>query len=315
MLRQDHRLELVLPRVVNERPELTWDWLAQADALYLQRPALPEHLVCARQARTMGLKVWIDWDDDIIAVRRSNPGYAMYARPEVQVAVRELGQVAHVISVSTAELGRAVTRQGIDQAKVTVVPNACPWGFSDKPRQQIVTWRGTRHHFESLAMALPAIREIANDPEFTQWEWHFLGEIPWEMYEAIPGDRLKHHQGRGIYQYMELFSQLAPLVHIVPLAPNDFNRAKSDLAWLEASAAGAITIAPDWEEWQRPGVVRYGDMRDFADKIRELLKSNRADASKFSPRVIESRQYIEQQRRPDFVNRQRWDVLNNLIAG
>jgi hypothetical protein len=44
---------------------------------------------------------------------------------------------------------------------------------------------------------------------------------------------------------------------MVPLHVSDFNRAKSNIGWIEAVHAGAITVAPDFQEWRRPGVINY----------------------------------------------------------
>lgn len=311
MLRQEPRLSLVQPKFTNDRPELTWDWLAQTDLLFMQRPGLPEHVACTRMAKSMGLKVWLDWDDDNLSVRRSNPTYPIYARPEVRTAIQNLAQLADIVSVSTVRLAQVFGQLGA--AKVVVIPNACHWSFSQEPRRRAISWRGTKHHFENLTMALPQIGKIANDQEFTEWEWHFLGEIPRELHEAVPEKKLKHHQGRGIFPYMENFAQIAPWVNIAPLPRNDFNLAKSNLAWLEASAVGAITLAPDWDEWLRPGIVNYGGPEDFSLHLKQLLRDFDTHHALPHLNVDLSRKCICEEYLIEHINRSRWAVLNEYL--
>ena len=66
---------------------------------------------------------------------------------------------------------------------------------------------------------------------------------------------------------------------VVPLKDNLFNHAKSNLAWIEATCAGAMTLAPDWPEWRRPGVSNYESPLNFKKLLRERLEACRSAAA------------------------------------
>ena len=123
---------------------------------------------------------------------------------------------------------------------------------------------------------------------------------------------MKHHPGRPIFSYMELLRQVSPWVNIVPLARNDFNLAKSNLAWLEGSAIGAATLAPKWEEWLRPGVVNYDGPHEFSNRLKGLLdKFGEQDQnSSVLHNVNDSRHCISEEHTLEHINRMRWEILN-----
>jgi hypothetical protein len=110
--------------------------------------------------------------------------------------------------------------------------------------------------------------------------------------------------------YMDAFARLGPWLHIVPLANNGFNRSKSNLAWLEATAAGAVVLAPALEEWQRPGIVNYKDASDFGNKLSRLMDEFNAPGC--HPNVTLSRAYIRENLSLRCLNAQRWEILNEL---
>lgn len=291
--------------------ELSWNWLMPCDAVLVQRPWLPMHVQVMVQAHMMGLPVWIDWDDDYAAVHPSNPSYRVFANCGEMLDRATV--VADIISVSTDEIGRRRCERTKTMSKVRVIPNAAQFPGCDlnKPRMRRVCWRGGASHEFDLLNFLPVLVEIAKDKQFSYWDWCFLGDVPWQVLELMPRDRLVSDFGAEPYLYMEAMNKLMPWVHIVPLANTPFNPAKSNLAWIEASLAGAIVLAPDWQEWRRPGIANYQDKADFKEKLQAILKcyvSNKGahPSAQFSQRWILENLSLSK------VNEQRWDILNQL---
>jgi hypothetical protein len=64
------------------------------------------------------------------------------------------------------------------------------------------------------------------------------------------------HPG-GLIEYFYYLRSKKWDVFFVSLEDNTFNRCKSNIAHLEAFSAGAITVAPHWEEWNVAGVLNY----------------------------------------------------------
>lgn len=328
MARQDRRLEIELCPEQNGQQQITWNWIARNDILFLQRPFRPIDVHAAVLARMMNRPIWIDWDDDLTCLHTCNVHAHLYPPEEMRQRMGKLISLADVVTVTTdalkkrcEELGGmergmergSVTRSGFQH--IRVIPNACHWPFSSAKRERRVTWRGGHSHDMDVLEYLPAIAELARLPQFSLWKWCFLGEPPWQVREAIPADRFEQWADQP-HMYMPAFGYLGPWVNIVPLKDTVFNRSKSNLAWIEGTAAGAITLAPDWDEWKRPGVVNYSN-GNFPDKLKTLLNSyptrgeGHGDGDNNPSRI--SRTYITENLLLDHINQQRWQILRELI--
>lgn len=311
MERQDRRLKLLPYTKGPEGLELGWNWLARADALFVQRPWLKEHAQLIVQAKMMGRPVWVDWDDDYASVHPSNTGYAVFHGCDE--ILEHVVQMADVISVSVQEIADRRARKNKLHGKFRTVPNAAQWPLVplEKARKRRVTWRGGASHTFDLLQVLSQLHEVSRYPQFSNWEWCFLGDVPWEVEAAIPRENLVADFGADPYLYMEAMSKLLSWVHIVPLADIPFNPAKSNLAWIEATIAGSVVIAPAWPEWRRPGIMNYGRKGDFGQVLVDTMKAFAEHTC--HPAVLESRDFIKAELTLEKVNVLRWQIINEIL--
>jgi hypothetical protein len=70
-------------------------------------------------------------------------------------------------------------------------------------------------------------------------------------------------------KYFKWLANTAPRIMMVPLADTAFNRCKSNIAWLEATGAGAAVLAPAWPEWG--SCYWYQGPDDFASVLESML--------------------------------------------
>ena len=312
-------LELIAPRKDAKGWQLTWDWVASCDAVLLQRPATAAYLQLAKLVKAMGRKLWVEWDDDYTCIPVSNASFSEYNAEDLRPRLKELCWLADVVTVATPELARRLPR--VAEGNTVMIPNACmpvhrangqPLPFMDDKREKRVSWRGTDTHDEDVGTILPALAELSRLPQFSKWLWHWSGGMPWQVHDAIPRERLEQSPFCGPVFFVPMLAVFAPFIHLAPLKLNRFNLCKSNLAWIEATCAGAVVVAPDSEEWQRPGVVNYTDWRDFRDKLRKLMEE--WDGGKLHPNVALSRKFIEENLLLEKVNELRWGVIRTLMA-
>lgn len=345
MSKQDRRLELVLPPMGNDGWSLTWAWLKSCDGLFLQRPYRPEEAKAAQMARMMGLPVWVDWDDDLLSLPIYNPRLELYPPQHVGPMLAKFCGMANYITVSTREIANrriahfsevakqqdlpnsVQTRFAAEVAeKIQVLPNACMWPMTGGPRVRRISWRGWGNHDADLLDMLPFIKEIADRPQHSRWKWTMIGEFPWQVMEAIPETNLENDPGADPYLYLQILQQCRPFVHIVPLRDNPFNRCRSNLAWIEATAAGAVVIAPDWPEWHRPGVINYSNGEGFKRALTNVMEQftlgvpvSKGGKEKSDERdeehgnVKQSREWIEKNILLKDLNEVRWGILNKMV--
>ena len=111
---------------------------------------------------------------------------------------------------------------------------------------------------------------------------------------------------------ISILNEAAPFIHLVPLAPNRFNEAKSNCSWLEATAAGAMVIAPGFlPEFVRPGIRNYTTGQAFVEAVKAAMVEWRDGA--MHPNVEISRKDI---RRAGLLlsetNKVRWKIVKSL---
>jgi hypothetical protein len=331
MRQEDPRLEIVLPPQAGGHWDLNWSWIAGCDALFLQRPHTKAEARAAVMAKMMGKPVWVDWDDDLTCVPIYNHNHHLFDPDQVLPVLNHLCKLADVVTCSTTEVKRrreeeadhltpALSPKGGEGGKFQVIPNACMWPMAGGPRERRILWRGGNNHEGDLMFALPALVAEARRPQNSLWKWLFVGDICWQVVDEMPSEQLELDQGADPFLYMQILQHSAPYAVIAPLRDNAFNRCRSNLAWLEGTAAGAVVIAPDWEEWHRPGVINYTDAEALRRQLRGVMEQyalgvgangERAEHSN----VAMSRAFIEANLTMKTVNEKRWEILNRMIAG
>lgn len=287
-----------------------WTHMSQADAVFLQRPAGMNHLNICRFAKQMGLPLWLDYDDDFLDVPPWNPCHNLYRKEEVIYSIREICKLANVISVSTPEL-----KAKLDQwcSDVRVVPNAHnDYLFRDFPKFEeqsaIVFWRGSKTHRHDLNLAAEGVLAVAK--ENPEWVFEFLGDKPW-FTDYMPDQQTLSSDPIDPIAYFDHLRVVKPAITIVPLRNHPFNHAKSNIAWIESSYAGACTLAPDFPVWRQPGVTLYRDGADFEVKLRDLMQQSDAHRLRLA---AQSWQYIRENLFLSTVNKKRAQILEDLFA-
>lgn len=248
---------------------INWTEFKYADAVFLQRPFHRTHLQIAQMAKMHRRPLWVDYDDNLFEVPRGNPFGKNYQAPDVHANIVEILRIADFVTVTTPALGRVLAPFA---KTVIVVPNAYdddvlgPVPMDFLPREKLVVWRGSQSHNGDLMHYAKDICDgfAALPPD---WHFEFFGEPFWGIVEqmrqmlgpAVFNERVTVTPPTHPVNYMLQLRLKRPAVVIVPLEDVPFNRAKSNVAWIEATQAGAVTVAPGWwEEWNVPGVLPYG---------------------------------------------------------
>lgn len=292
--------------------EITRATLRMVDAVFLQRPSTRQHLAMARLCRAARKPLWVDYDDDLTCVPADNPTHPVYSSPEVQKNLREIVSLADTVTVSTKRLGARVAELGAK--RVRVVPNAFDdhlfhRDVTEGERPRVIVWRGSPTHQRDLAHFAEPILELAHAHK--EWAWNFVGWNPWFLTEEMPKDRCFFTPGLPIEEYFGYVQKLAAPIQIVPLYDNEFNRSKSNIAWIEGTFAGSACIVPNWEEWQRPGAVTYDSREQFHTNLKALMEDEQAPIPEISQASWE---HIEQNLLLSKVNETRREVLEELIG-
>jgi len=248
--------------------------VSRYDLLILQRPCRNEDLSAMKWAKTLGIPVVVDYDDDYTGIPRHNMMFPVYSPSAVQDFIKNFITEADLLTVSTVELKMKWLPLN---RRIAVIPN----GFDDRfvlrrgeerlPFRRIL-WRGGQSHVDDMAKFADGFIRAAH--EGAPAVWTFCGMSMHHLHAKMPHASIEEYEWHGVLEWFELLGKLQPSILVVPLADTPFNRAKSNISILEGAWSGAAVLAPDWDDWRAPGVTNYTNPKDFAKKLIMLTKKS-----------------------------------------
>lgn len=141
------------------------------------------------------------------------------------------------------KLGKPVylNRNLASEELISISEQAIDKTIKDKKKIKIGYFSGSITHNENFDLIRSAILKILK--EFPQTELHLVGHL------TIP-DEMKNYKKQFIVHDFLDWTLLPSLVaemdiNLAPLVDNVFNRAKSEIKWLEAALVGVTTVASD----------------------------------------------------------------------
>ena len=118
------------------------------------------------------------------------------------------------------------------------------------------------------------------------------------------------HWTGSITGYYGSLSQRLNSVMVVPLLSNEFNRCKSNIAWIEGTFAGAAVLAPAFEEFAKvDGIMTYDTQEVFELNALEMIKN-----TDFCKQMWQkSKDYINANLLLSKINPLRLEIFENVI--
>lgn len=294
----------------------SWNWatIKSCDAVFMQRPYTDDHVSIMEIVKDRGVPLWIDYDDLLTAVPTDNPAFYTYMTEKVQKNIIDLVRAADVLTVSTEYLKTALSNLN---KNIVVVNNAFdqPDLGRKRPekmltRDKAIVWRGSRSHERDVFTYTQSIIQMSRDPKFKDWYWHFIGDTMWFASDNMVHDHTYITKPMELFKYHGHIMDIKPSALMVPLHESHFNLSKSNIAWIEASFAGAVTIAPEWSEWEKPGVLTYESELEFRAHIESVMRGE----IDIEAHVKESWDHIQEHYELSKVNKLRADVLGSLLG-
>lgn len=300
--------QLKVTRATNAK--ITIGDLLTQDVCFILRPTGRDHVDLIQLCKTIRLKVWIDLDDLLLDVPESNPAAALYSQPDIKKSIIDCISSADIISVSTEYLAKSILPYVAPGTSIHVIPNALN-DYLYEPKSEfkwhnIASWRGTSSHQEDLlAFSKQIVEASAKNPS---WLFNFMGYKPWYLLKEL-GKRGQFTPPCHIFKYFQTMKEIFPAITYVTQSKSDFNRCKSNIAWIEGTWAGSVSLGPDFEEWHKPGIINYSTPEGFGHHLQDLLKMNRHYLSDLHAM---SWSYIKTHLLLSHVNHKRAQILSTI---
>jgi glycosyl transferase family 1 len=238
-----------------------------ADLFVLQRPAHPLQPQLIRMLRANGIAVVVDMDDDMSSIHPDNVAFRTYrTRSSTPFNWRSAGRSckeATLVTTSTRALLKTYARPGRGVVVDNYVP-AATLGYAQRPGGVAsFGWAGTtQSHPNDLQVTGTAIQRLIDDGH----SFRVVGG-PSKVRSAARLRTEPDYTGSvGLDQWIKTIGD-SYRVGLIPLAPSQFNTAKSRLKGIEHMAAGRPWVASPRDEYRR--LVKESGCGLLADNPKE----------------------------------------------
>lgn len=315
---------------------IAWNVLIDQDIVFINRPFGGNFLEALHVMLKNKKQIWLDYDDNFLNIPDTNPVHTYYQNEKHIDEFIQLLESAHVVTVSTHSLGKYFSSVA-PKCKPLVIPNAFndylfkfEYSFSEN---KIVNWRGSNTHNQDFRTIIDSFVDVTN--KYPNWDFSFLGKLGYHL-KGIPikttdpvtkkekllenpflnyvnkfeNDNLKAFDEMDIIDYFNFLKSLSPSIQIVPLENALFNYNKSNIAWMEATYAGAVTIAPNFPEFRKPGVLLYETEKQF----KKILTSCLDGEINLRENYELSFNYIKENLMLSNVNKKREELIHFLFG-
>jgi hypothetical protein len=167
-------------------------------------------------------------------------------------------------------------------------------------------WRGGNTHTGDLDYFQTEINLLIR--EYSDHDFSFVGIDKHNVYKFLGKKNVTVLKGIDPNYYYLRLQNIGAKVLMVPLAPNQFNLAKSNVAFIEGTWAGMAVVAPNTLEWGKPGVSNYFERGTFYRTVEKCIESDQ------TKNVELAWQYICDNLLLSNVNNMRVEILKNLVA-
>jgi hypothetical protein len=277
----------------------TWDSLSRYDLFWFQRPAHQVAVTAANYIRKeLGLPIWVDHDDDLLNLPATHDSVNTFAANREHII--GMIQRANAVTVSTVKIKESYS---IYNENIHVVPNAVHDEMFNEftgTRAEILFYRGMSSHRPELVSFMHHFRQLIADGH----KLKFVTNINPRIYLGLKCDWIPEKE---LYMYFNYIRQLHPKAFMFPMVDNTFNRCRSNIAWLEATMAGSVCIAPDWPEWQKPGIIHCDK-----DNFYQVCKAVANGDYDIDALYRQSYEYIRENLVLSKVNQQRIEIIKSL---
>jgi glycosyltransferase involved in cell wall biosynthesis len=174
------------------------------------------------------------------------------------------------------KLGKPVylNRNLASEELISISEQAIDKTIKDKKKIKIGYFSGSITHNENFDLIRSAILKILK--EFPQTELHLVGHL------TIPDEMKNYKKQLIVHDFLDwtlLPSLVAEMdINLAPLVDNVFNRAKSEIKWLEAALVNVPTIASDLGSFAQMisegGTGILASDTEWYEKLKELIISS-----------------------------------------
>ena len=214
--------------------------------------------------KELGFRIIYEIDDIIFKedIPHYNKFRFAFEDPKIRAWSMEIMQLCDEITV-TNNFMKEYYSEKTGNKNITVIPNFIPRFWMDRyydlnkikdnyqknRRKPRVVYCGSGAHFDvanniqqkdDFYHVNKVIRKTVD-----KFQWVFLGGFPLTLRDLVKEKKIEFHEWSSLVDYPQKLAELNATVFYAPLEDSNFNKAKSDLKFIEACAYGIPSIMQD----------------------------------------------------------------------
>jgi len=215
-----------------------WSMFLGYDTFIFQRPSHEPHISLIKLAKDMGLRVILDYDDDLLNVPFHNN--ASITLSEQKTNIKKAIHLADEVWVTTPSIKHIYKPFN---KNIHIIPNAHnDYIFKVEDKKpfnrdtKIMAYRGGGSHDADVYQNINDIVSMINDNQ--DWKFRFQGSR-FKHIEERAMNNMEYTDPVTLMQFYKEYHELNANIAFFPLLTNVFNIGKSNIALLEATYAGS----------------------------------------------------------------------------
>jgi hypothetical protein len=248
--------------------------MAECDVVVVQRLMLQGNLHFLQLARSHGLKIIYDLDDDVWDIPKNNPAASFFRSKENVTGLQSCAEWADILTVSTKQLANVVDekwgwlRNVATKKPIPVVhiDNAVDLNiFQASPIRQyddnavVIGWGGSNTHAGDIALVWNLLPDLLE--RYSNVYLEFVGHNPPQKIANHP--RVKIRPWCHISEFHGRFATWDWDIVLAPLEQHRFNKSKSSIKMVEAGCIGSPCLAQN--------IAPYKYFTSFKENLQWLL--------------------------------------------
>lgn len=279
-------------------------------SIRLQRQASPVHADFFKHLRGIAdkhdIKMIYEIDDIIFKddIPDFNKAKSTYDSDEILKSTIELMNLCDTMSVS-CDFMKTYYEDHLGHKNIQVIPNMAPkmWfdglysssetmnRFDKNKNRPRVLYAGSGNHFDIDQKGLDDDFSHVNEAIINSrkdFKWVFMGSIPKQLQEYVRNGDMEFHNWAPVHFYPQAMSKLNVNAVVAPLMDCTFNKAKSNIKYLESAYLGIPGVYQDIVTYKE-APNRFTDGKSMVSKLHKILE----DRKLYAKLSKQSRTYAE----------------------
>ena len=301
MIWPEHILNAHQKTIVHGSTVMNFDerYFANIKSVRIQRQATEHQRDFVKFLRQMAdknnFKIIYEIDDIIFSedIPEYNKFKPAFTDPKIRRVSQEIMAMCDEITV-TCDFMREYYMEKTGNKNITVIPNFPPEFWigrfyrenlikdnyrkfcSTKNAKSSILYPGSGAHFDvdnrvgqndDFAHVRDVIAKTVD-----KYQWIFLGAFPLPLQNFVKSGQIEFHPWKRLYEYPKMIADLNANIMVAPLQNNNFNKAKSDLKYIEAGCFGLPAVCQDLDTYKN-APIRFTTGDEMIDQIESLIKS------------------------------------------